>query len=121
MPFMSLSTASSNILPFTFRVAVCEVTPALFLAVHVYVPLCLYPTEEIVSIDVLVPSEAVVRPGSEEILSPFKAHESVKGSSPFLTIQTNCANSPSSTTSLPNVSGSKTGGSANIKHRSFPH
>ena len=98
-------------LPLTFKVAVCDVTPALFFAVQVYVPLCLYPTELIVSIDVLVPNDAVVRPGSEETMSPFKAQESVRGSSPFRTIQTSCANSPSSTTSLPNVSGNKIGGS----------
>ena len=98
-------------LPLTFNVAVWDVTPALFLAVQVYVPLCLYPTELIVNIEVLVPKEAVVRPGSEDILSPFNAQESVNGSSPFRTIQTNCANSPSSTTSLPKVKGSKTGGS----------
>ena len=64
-----------------------------------------------VSIDVLVPNDAVVRPGSEEIISPFKAQERLKGSSPLRTMHTNCANSPSSTTSLPKVSGSNMGGS----------
>ena len=107
----NLSATSSIKLPLTFNVAVWDVTPALFLAVHVYVPLCLYPTELIVSIDVRVPKEAVVKPGSEEILSPFKAQESVNGSSPIRTIQTSCANSPSLTTSVPKVRGNKTGGS----------
>ena len=107
----TLSATSSIKLPLTFNVAVWDVIPALFLAVHVYVPLCLYPTELIVSIDVRVPKEAVVKPGSEEILSPFKAQERVNGSSPIRTMQTSCANSPSLTTSVPKVRGSKTGGS----------
>ena len=63
------------------------------------------------SIDVLVPRDAVVKPGSEEIVAPFRAQESDNGSSPLRTIQTNCANSPSSNTSLANASGTKLGGS----------
>ena len=118
-PTMILSAAFTIILPLTFKVAVCDVAPALFFAVQVYVPLCLYPTELIVSIDVLVPNDAVVRPGSEEIMSPFRAQERVRGSSPLRTIQTSCANSPSSTTSLPNVSGSKIGGSKRKKVQSY--
>ena len=102
----------AEILPFTFKCAVSAVTPAEFFAVQVYVPLCLYPTELIVNIDVRVPREAVVRLGSDEITSPFNAHEIDKGSSPLLTIHTSWANSPSSRTSLPNVRGIKVGGSS---------
>ena len=46
-----------------------------------------------VSMEVLVPNEAVVRPGSEVIFAPLRAQERVNGSSPFLTVQNNVGNS----------------------------
>ena len=61
--------------------------------------------------DVLVPSDAVVRPASEDILAPFRAQDNVKGSSPFRTVQSSWAYSPSSSISLANDRGTKLGGS----------
>ena len=43
-------------LPLTLRSAECDVEPAVFLALQVYSPECLYDTEEIISSDVLDPS-----------------------------------------------------------------
>ena len=53
----------------------------------------------------------MVRPGSDEIVAPLRAQESVSGSSPLRTIQSNWANSPSSRTSLAKFRGTKFGGS----------
>ena len=65
------------------------------------------------SIEVRVPSEEVVRPGSEEILAPFSAQDRVSGSSPVRTKQINWANSPSLSTSLAKLNGTNVGGSVN--------
>ena len=61
--------------------------------------------------DVLVPNDAVVRPASEDILALLRAQDSVKGSSPFRTVQKSWAYSPSSSISLANERGTKLGGS----------
>ena len=53
----------------------------------------------------------MVRPGSEEIVAPFNAQERTRGSSPLRTMQSNWANSPSSSTSLAKLNGTKLGGS----------
>ena len=79
--------------------------PASFDAEHVYTPLCLYPTDWMVSIDVRVPNNVVEMLGSEETTSPCKDHDKDKGSSPLLTMQITWANSPSSIVSFPNVNG----------------
>ena len=81
----------------------------MLFAVQVYSPLCLYPTDAIVSMLVLVPNVAVESPGSEDTSSPLSDHLMVNGSSPLLTTQTSWANSPSSRISFPKDNGFREG------------
>ena len=60
---------------------------------------------------VLVPTIVVVMLGPELRSCPLRLHVMVIGMSPFETTQVNCANSPESTTSLPNEKGTMLGGS----------
>ena len=61
--------------------------------------------------EVLVPSKVVDILGSDDITAPCKDQDKLSGSSPLLTMQITCANSPSSMVSFPNVKGSISGGS----------
>ena len=69
-----------------------------------------------VSIDVLVPRDVVVNVGPDVILSPLSDQVIERGSSPLLTVQSNCAYSPSSRTSRPNVNGTRVGCSVESIH-----
>ena len=62
-----------------------------------------------VSIDVLVPRDVVVNVGPDVILSPLSDQVIERGSSPLLTVQSNCAYSPSSRMSLPKDIGTSVG------------
>ena len=95
----------------TFKIVDSKDVPASFLAIQVYFPLCLYPTDEIIKILVLTPIMVVVIAGSEEIVSPSKLHETERGKSPRLTLHVTCTNSPSSTESMPKENGVIRGGS----------
>ena len=68
---------------------------------------------------VLVPSMVVESLGSEEIMSPFRFHLIVIGSSPEDTTQINCANLPSSTGSTPKEKGTICGGSKKANNINF--
>ena len=113
-PSTSLSSRSLSLIlhkPLTFKTVDSKDVPASFLAIQVYFPLCLYPTDEIIKMLVLTPIKVVVMAGSEEIVSPSKLHETESGKSPRLTLHVTCTNSPSSTESMPKENGVIRGGS----------
>ena len=97
--------------PLTFSVADTSSVPASLEALHVYVPLCLYPTFVIISILALVPIMVVVTEGSDETTAPFRNQLIRKGSSPLRTKHVSCAMSPSFTESVPKLNGTICGGS----------
>ena len=68
--------------PLTLNSVVEDDVPAVFLAVQMYWPLCLYPTFDIMRMDALVPIIVVVMLGSELIESPFRLQVIVMGKSP---------------------------------------
>ena len=61
--------------------------PAVFDALQVYVPLCLWPTDGIMSELPMVPIGIMVMPRSEVMLEPWKDQDIVRGWSPLLAIQ----------------------------------
>ena len=67
--------------------------------------------------EVLVPSKVVDILGSDDITAPCKDQDKLNGSSPLLTMQITCANSPSSMVSFPNVKGSISGGSVYKRYK----
>ena len=72
--------------------------------------MCLWLTDDIVSMLVLRPNIVVDKSGSDAIMSPFKLQVIVKGSSPVRIIQTSWANSPALTVSAPKENGTISGG-----------
>ena len=56
--------------------------PAGFFALQVYSPECLYPTLDIIRIEVLLPMVVVVIDGSEDTTAPCSDHVILSGSSP---------------------------------------
>ena len=103
--------------PFTKSSAECVCVPALFVALQVYVPLCLYPTCVMVKMLAWVPSMVVVRAGSDETTSPFRLQVIETGLSPFLMLHIIMAVSPWLTAASPKENGTISGGSAN---KTFP-
>ena len=57
-------------LPFTSRLTDLDSVPAVFEAVHVYLPLCLWPTLVIKSMLPLDPIGVVMMPREDDMLSP---------------------------------------------------
>jgi hypothetical protein len=68
---------------------------------------------------VRVPIIEVVIAGSDEMTSPFRLQDTVKGSSPLLTLQVTWIKSPSFETSLPKVNGTIIGGSESVVKYEF--
>ena len=105
------SSISANLffqLPLTPRLVEKLATPALFLAVQVYLPPCILPTESILKKLARDPIGAVVipRPPPDSSLSdPWRLQEILRGISPELTMQEIWAYSPSSKTSFPKENG----------------
>ena len=97
--------------PLTFSSTVSMRIPAIFDALQVYVPLCLWPTEGITSMLPLPPIGVVTMPRSEVIFDPWNDHAMERGSSPRRTIHDTWAKSPSLITAAPNERGNISGGS----------
>ena len=107
-PSSSVSTTLFFQLPLTPRLVEKLATPALFLAVQVYLPPCMLPTESILKKLARDPIGAVVipRPPPDISLSdPWRLQEILRGISPELTMQEIWAYSPSSKTSFPKENG----------------
>ena len=97
--------------PLTFNSTVSMRIPAIFDALQVYVPLCLWPTDGMTSMLPLPPIGVVTMPRSEVIFDPWNDHAMERGSSPRRTIQETWAKSPSLITAAPNERGNISGGS----------
>ena len=105
-------------IPLTFNVAECVSDPEGLIALHVYSPECLYPTLDMIRIEVLLPIAVVVIAGSDETTSPWSDHVILRGSSPRIIEQVIWAKLPSSTVSDAKLKGPIWGGSnKKIKQR----
>ena len=102
-------------LPFTLSTAEWVRDPALFVALHVYSPMWVKSTLEMINMLVLVPTMVVVMLGPEFSFWPLRLHVIVTGMSPLDTTQVNWAKSPESVTGFPNVNGMICGGSKTEK------
>ena len=69
-------------LPLTLSSTDSVLTPALFEALHVYVPLCLWPTDGIMRRLPIGPVDIVVMPKSDVMLEPWNDQEMLNGWSP---------------------------------------
>ena len=107
-------------LPLTLSSTVPYLVPALFFAVHVYFPPCLWPTLGMNKILPRPPNDVVIIPRSVEMLFPWNVHDTVIGSSPLAARQDTCATSFSFKISLPNDRGNRSGGSESKENYLLP-
>ena len=98
-------------LPLTFRLAEWVIEPALFTALQVYLPICLWSMLLMTSMEILLPISVIVIPWPDVKLCPWNDQDNFKGSSPLETTHESWLNSPSFITSFPKPKGTIFGGS----------